>query len=503
MTAPATPGPREETPAAVSRPAAAPVPAAAPAGTVQIFAASTLYGAATVCAALDAGLFGPRADHRRILLVCNNAAIPENAVPLDRTASFAALRDRFDEVRSWNEEIEPYHPSGWTPRPEDVPILQRLMRRTWGLGDAPVEIAVESIQVSPARAITAVFDEGPVHVYADGLMSYGPTRNPLPYLLHGRIRRLLHLDLVPGLRPLLLSEYGVEPQAVPTGAFLDVLASVGRAAPPTPAAPAGEDGPAAGDGSAPGPALLLGQYLSALGLITPAEEEELHARMLRGAVAAGLTDIVFKPHPSAPSRLSRELEKAAADAGATLRILDDPVLAETLYERLRPSLVVGCFSTALLTAASLYGIPAARVGTALLLERLAPYENSNRIPVTVVDALLPDLEAPGFTAALPDPGPEGAAGRLGPLVTAVGYCMQGKAYPHLAAEAADWLHAHYGPDTARYFKRRRLTALGLPGGLPGGFAGGVPAGARLLGRSPLVRRVVRQARARRSSPGVS
>jgi hypothetical protein len=483
MTPSASAGPPKENRTAVSTTPADHIP-----GTVQIFAASTLYGAATVCAALDAGLYGPRADHRRILLVCNNAAIPENALPLDRTESFGALRYRFDEIRSWNEEIHPYHPSGWNPRPEDVPILQRLLRSSWGIGDALVEVTVESIQVSPARAITAIFDEGPVHVYADGLMSYGPTRNTLPYMLHGRIRRLLHLDLVPGLRPMLLSEYDVESHPVPTQSFMKVLASIGELA----------DG--VEHDRRPGCALLLGQYLSPLGLVSAEEEEELHARMLRGAVAAGLTDIVFKPHPNAPARLSAEMEKAAAETGATLRILDDPVLAETLYERLRPALVVGCFSTALFTAAALYGIPVARVGTDLLLDRLTPYQNSNRIPVTVVDALLPDLEAPAFRIGPPVLDPADIADRIGPLVIAVGYCMQSTSYPHLAEEAADWLRDHYGSSTARYFKRRRLTALGLPGGLPGGLAGGVPAGARLLKRSPLVRRVVKQARARRA-PG--
>ena len=72
-------------------------------------------------------------------------------------------------------------------------------------------------------------------------------------------------------------------------------------------------------------------------------------------------------------------------------MLDTPVLAEVLYERMRPALVVGCFSTALLTAAAFYGLPVARTGTELLLERLTPYQNSNRVPVTLVDALLPDL----------------------------------------------------------------------------------------------------------------
>ena len=58
---------------------------------------------------------------------------------------------------------------------------------------------------------------------------------------------------------------------------------------------------------------------------------------------------------------------------------------------MRPALVVGCFSTALLTAAALLRLPVARIGTEPLLDRLTPYQNSNRVPVTIVDALLPDL----------------------------------------------------------------------------------------------------------------
>ena len=53
--------------------------------------------------------------------------------------------------------------------------------------------------------------------------------------------------------------------------------------------------------------------------------------------------------------------------------------------------MVGCFSTAMLTASSLYGLPVTRLGTELMLERLSPFQNSNRIPITLVDALIPDL----------------------------------------------------------------------------------------------------------------
>lgn len=446
--------------------------------TTQLFTASTLYGAATLAAALDTGCFGP-AD-RRTLVVCNNAAIPETTPALDAMPGFEQLRGRFDDVISWNETIAPFHPSGWSPRPDDVPLWERHLRLAWELGDDEVELAVESIQVNPASAITEIFTGAPIDVYADGLMSYGPTRNKLDPLTGTRIRRLLHLDLVPGLKPLLLTEFAVEPLVVETEGFLKVLGELATASSP------------AGLPSVEAPALLLGQYLSALGLITAAEEEELHLRMMRGAVALGHTRLVFKPHPTAPAQWSRSMEAEAERLGAELTVLDTgilraPVLAEVLYERMRPALVVGCFSTALLTASAFYGLPVARVGTELLLERLSPYENSNRVPVTLVDALLPEL---GDRAAVEERRPsDGAEREVSALVTAVGFAMQPKIHPGLRPAAERYLSTRLTPVTWRYFKRRRLTSLGLPGG--------VPAQLSFLPRNAAVRRVVRRARSLR------
>ena len=96
-------------------------------------------------------------------------------------------------------------------------------------------------------------------MYADGLMSYGPTRNKIDPLVGTRVRRLLHLDLVPGLKPTLLTEFGVPAEVVPTDAFLKTLDSLTGAAGELPVVP---------DNSA----LLLGQYLSALNILTPDEE---------------------------------------------------------------------------------------------------------------------------------------------------------------------------------------------------------------------------------------
>jgi hypothetical protein len=54
-----------------------------------------------------------------------------------------------------------------------------------------------------------------------------------------------------------------------------------------------------------------------------------------------------------------------------------------------------------MTASSIYGLPVARLGTELMLERLTPFQNSNRIPVTLVDALVRDLTSLALCENLP------------------------------------------------------------------------------------------------------
>ncbi|WP_369273022.1 polysialyltransferase family glycosyltransferase [Streptomyces sp. R11] len=435
--------------------------------TTQIFQASTLYGVATLATALDSGCFRP-AD-RRILLVCNNAATPETTPGLDEMPGFERLRERFDDVLSYNETIFPFHPGGWSPRQDDLPLWERFLRHEWQLGDDDVELAVESIQVNPSLGIAQIFTGAPVTVYADGLMSYGPTRNKIDPLVGTRVDRVLHLDLVPGLKPLLLTEFGVPAEIVPTPAITKVLAELVSSGD---ALPEIEE-----------PALLLGQYLSALGILSDDEEEALHVRMLKGAAGLGHDKVVFKPHPSAPARFTRSLEKEAEKLGVELTVLDTPVLAEVLYQRMRPALVVGCFSTALLTASALYGLPVAQVGTELLLERLTPYENSNRVPVTIVHALLPEL---GDRTAVTEQRRSMDVDALGALVRAVGFAMQPKILPGLREETERYLAKNLSERTLRYFKRKRLTSLALPGG--------VPAQLSFIPRNATVRRMARKAR---------
>ncbi|WLW52677.1 alpha-2,8-polysialyltransferase family protein [Streptomyces sp. YU58] len=433
--------------------------------TTQVFCASTLYGVATLAAAIDSDLFAE--PDRRVLLVFNNSTTPETTPSLDQMPGFEPLRSHFDEVLSWNEAIRPFHPGSWTPRADDIPLFERYLRLLWGLGEDRVELVLESIQVTPALTVAQLFTGAPVDVYADGLMSYGPTRNKLDPLVGTRVRRLLHLDLVPGLTPMLLTEFDVPPAVVPTTAFLKVLGELTAALPDLPVLP--DDA-----------ALLLGQYLSALNILSPAEEEDLHVRMMRGAVERGHRSVVFKPHPTAPARYSRALETEAAKLGVDLTVLDTPVLAEVLFEKARPALVVGCFSTALFTASTFYDLPVARIGTERLLDRLTPYQNSNRVPALLADAVLPDLESRAGEDALPED-------ELNGLVTAVGFSMQPQIYPGLRPVAERYLSKQFRPRTQRYFKRKRLTSLGLPGGIPERLA--------FLPRNATARRVVRRARA--------
>ncbi|MQY16234.1 hypothetical protein SRB5_64320 [Streptomyces sp. RB5] len=442
----------------------------------QLFEVSTLYGTATLAAALDSGQFGPYEDEEtphRVLLVSNNAAIPETAVQLSEMDGFAALADRFDAVVDWNREIAPHHPSQWTPEEQDAPLWQRMFRASWGLGEGPLELVVESVTAAPAKALAAIFTDAALHVYADGLMSYGPTRDPLPSPLARRIRRLLHLDLVPGLSPLLFTEHGVPAELVPHDAFRKVLDEI--AAPVDIRDSAGE---------AP-TAVVLGQYLAALNILTQQEEEDMLAGMVRGAAAAGHTSVLFKPHPTAPARQSLALERAAAEAGARLTVVRQPMLAEALYGRLAPRLVVGCFSTAMITASRLYGLPVARSGTELLLLRLRPFQNSNRVPVTIIDALVPELGAP---AEVPDPD-AARTGELQALLHTVGFCMQPGRMRDLRPQAEEWLRAASGTETARYIGRGRLTRLGLPGGVVRG-----PVARRLLPAARRARSVARKVR---------
>lgn len=441
--------------------------------TTLIFLAPSPAAAVTLAAAIDAGCFTGAA--RRILLLADSGPAPE-AVPVTaEIAGFARLRARFDEVISWNDAIFPFHPDGWRPRPDDVPLWERHFRRAWALGEDEVVLVTPSPHAGPARTLAEIFTGAPIDVYADGPAGYGPTGDKVPPLTGTRVRRLLHPDLAPGLRPLLLGEYGVEPVTVPAESVMKVIGELAEESVElVPFADA--------------PALLLGQDLAPSGPISAAEEEGLWLDMVRGAAALGHTRQVFAPAPYGRLENSAALVAGAARLGVELTVLDSasPVAADVLPHRLRPALVVGCTSAALFRAARFHGLPVATVGTGLLLERIAPYENGERVAATLADALLPDLADADAVAARTTR----AEVEIGGLLAAVGFAMQPRIRRDLRPAAERYLSQDLDGHTWRYFKRRRLAALALPGVVPARLA--------FLRRSTALRRVARRARALRS-----
>ncbi|TYR50729.1 polysialyltransferase family glycosyltransferase [Streptomyces parvus] len=444
--------------------------------TIRIFHASSPGAVVLLAAAIDAGCFTE--PDRRILLLSRTGPAPETVADVSESVGFERLRTRFDAVLSWNDAIAPFHPDGWNPRADDAPLWERHFRRAWGLGEEELELVVGSPHAGPARALTQVFAGTPVDVYAEGPGAYGPTGEKIPPLTGTRVRRLLHPDLVAGVRPLLLGEYGVEPRTVPAEAITKVVAELADL---DVALPAVEE-----------PALLLGQELAGAGLIPAADEAELRREMVRGAAALGHTRLVYAPDPYAPWESPAPVRAEAERLGVELTVLDSPlpVPAEVLVHRLRPALVVGCTSAALFGAARFHGLPVAAVGTGLLLERLTPYENPERTAVTLADAVLPgvgDGEAP---AARQEPS---TGAELDGLLAAVAFAMRPKVRADLRPAAEHYLAAHLDSRTWRYFKRRRLASLALPGVVPARLA--------FLRSNPALRRVVRRARALRGGRG--
>ena len=443
----------------------------------ELFVVSSHYQCVSLAAAIDSGAV-PETGAERVLVLTNNAMIPEITVPCHQAPGFAEAASRFDRVVDLGALLWPRRPGQFNPREQDLDLWQKLLRSDWGLADAPVHLYVESIQVNPAIALARIFANAAVSVHSDGLMSYGPTRNPVPLAISQRLDSLLYVDLVPGLLPQLLREHNPKLVPVDPAALRHAMHELDRSVPKVPL-------PDSLPLEAGGSALLLGQYLSELGILSDEEEVSLHRRMIEKAKAQGIRHCVFKPHPSAGPGARRSIEAAARDLGVGLDILDTAVPAEVVMLRLQPKLVVSCFSTALMTAKYLFNIDAAAVGTELLLERLSPYQNSNRIPVTVIDALL----VCGFNAPDHEAAQAPAAQRLQPLVEAVSYCMQADTLVTVRQSAETYLRQIQDGPQLRYFKRRRLTKLGLPGGLPPAATAHPLAKVRRIGR-----RVVRQLR---------
>ncbi|CAH0149797.1 hypothetical protein SRABI76_00762 [Microbacterium oxydans] len=407
----------------------------------QLFALHSAYGLATAAAAIDEGLLGASVD--RILVPFVSSSVPETVLGIAADPALQTLRARFDRIEDLDALLGPLHPSSWEPEPVDLPLLERLLTRAWGLDPGDLELLVQSPQVAPARTLLSIFPRARITIVGDGLMTYSPMRVALGHPVSARIHRVVHADVVPGVRPLV---GGTAAASVPlsSDAFRRVLLETDHGEAVTDAAGAPLD-----DGAST--VLVLGQYLSALGLMTQREEIALQRDLIDRAAQWSPERIVFKPHPAAPPLLTHAVRERALSHGFGFAEYRGALAAELLASRLDGLAVVAGFSTALPTVHALFGTAIGSSGTAAMLARLTPYENSNRVPMTIVDALT--------RSETSDVDPD----HLQLLIDAVGYAMQPEIAGHLRECAEQWLTAADAEERDRYFAPARLAALRLPG----------------------------------------
>lgn len=406
----------------------------------QLFAMHSAYGLATAAGALDGGLLG---DHgERILVPFVSSRVPETSVGIAADPALASLRDRFDRIEDLDALLGPLHPSSWEPDAADLPLLRRLLIRAWGIDADDLELLVQSPQVAPARTLMQLFPHARLTIIGDGLMTYSPMRVRMPHTVTARIGRVVHVDVVPGVTPLVGSPTAT-PVPVSPDLFRAVLAETAATVDDTAELESALDGEPT--------VLVLGQYLSALGLVSESEEIALQKEMIDRAASRRPQHIVFKPHPAAPPRLSDALRDRARMHGIDFREYRGALAAEVLAERLDATAVIAGFSTALPTVQTLFGREIDAVGADTVLARLTPYENSNRVPATIVDA----LTRAGSPYREPD--------RMQLLIDAVGYAMQPVVAGHLRGRAEQLLTGIRAADRDRYFDPERLSELRLPG----------------------------------------
>ena len=409
----------------------------------QIIQISTQYQLANIVALIRAGHLG-EAKERRILVIANNSFAPELTPAADDMPGSAGLLTHFDLVVDWNATIWPNHPKAFGISGERAPIMQRSLRSEWAIAEnEPIDLLVESLPGHPAGVLTQIFTTATISVHSDGLMSYGPIRNPLSLPQYQRLQTIYYTDLLPGITPRQLAEHSPDRVALPPADLKSVIEDMAaEVAPELAAADLVDPIPNAG--------MVLGQYLAQIDLITAEEELDLHLQMIDEVKARELSTVIFKPHPTSARTTIEPLRKRSHELGLEFVLADVPLLAEIVIATTQPQLVVSCYSTGLATARALFGTATAAIGTSMMLEVLAPYQNSNRIPLTIVDA----LHTGGH--ALQD---------LGPLIDAVTYCMQSETASHLRGNAIEFLESAVSGEDMKYFKRKRLSKLDLPGQL--------------------------------------
>lgn len=399
----------------------------------QVFVVTTTSGLVTISAALADGHF---ADvERRVLLT---SAIPDG--PTD-VAGTAELLEAFDAVHSLNEACSPLSPAHWRPRRTELPIWRRLLSDRWGIDpDDDVRLVLPGLDTDPSRSLAMLFDDATIDTYADGLSAYGPGRAEPENGIAERIDRLIHPELVPGLRPLVRGAWAAAPTPVSPDAMRKVLARIDHSPGWLTDAEPGSIG------------VVLGHHLAGLELLPAADEKSVDLALLQiGAARPGIRRLVYKA-PSTAAGSAAALTALARRQGMDVSLQLDPQLPETWFGHAAVGFVGSCLGHPLATAHGLDGLPVRALGTERVMAGLGTVAHGLRVPLLLADQLYGDQAG---TRSTDD---------LGVLVRAVAYAMQPAGYARYGYAAAQVATAE--PDLLpRYLPASRLHALGLSGSL--------------------------------------
>ncbi len=407
-----------------------------------IFLATREHGLA-MCRAIAERLDIP--VEQRILVVADtsNTAEVEPSFP---AVQQQALRAQFARVVDWNALIWPSRAHGFdcVVGSMEARLLASALCPAPAVG---VRLVVESIQVPPARALTSLFPAADLHVYADGLMTYGSRR--LSPAITRRISTIHYRDLIPPLRPRLIdyeAHVNYQPYAID---------EVERFA---------------GSVDVEGPALtgrtgvVALQYLSGLELISADEERALAERMIAAAQADGCSSILVKDHPAHPGLAATAI--ASSGVSGTSAFPDSAPLEQWMIglsdaDR-RQLTIYSCFSTALPSALTL-GVRAVAVGTDLLLRRI-PRPNGNYLPTVICDSVCETVPFTGPIAVRPARAVPAADGALELTLEALAFAAAPAAHwatrPQLAARLRE-RPADQREHLGRYLRRSVLRSVGL------------------------------------------
>jgi hypothetical protein len=281
-----------------------------------------------------------------------------------------------------------------------------------------------------------------VTLLAAGAAAYGPAASALQGRLAKRVRQVLHVDLVPGLAPVLLAERRVPTHAVPAGSVRAAVAAL------------------PGPDPVPDPTtLVLGRSAPWAGALDRDAQTALLTAMVQRCSEAGHSRILLLVDPDTSPRTRRHLDKAARAARADLTVVADDSPVEAWLALAGISLVVGCATEDLLTARSVFGRRVAQLDAEVVVKSLTPFDDPRRPAATLVGATVPDLRTWTSTPGGEEVRPVDLAG----LTATVAYAMQPALLAERRSAAIGFLEAH--PDVQRRFvRRRRLTELRLPGG---------------------------------------